>query len=76
MTRERESESETAWCGSRKEGREERRPLWAQAEDRTLSLTHTCESSCCCGERDEGEADMAAITGGKGARGQLHRRKA
>lgn len=25
-----------------------------RVEDLTLSLTHTCESSCCCGERDEG----------------------
>lgn len=51
----RQSESETAWWGSGAEGREQGRPLWAQGEDLTLSLTHTCESSCCCcGEGDEG----------------------
>lgn len=40
-----------------------------------LTLTHTCESSCCCGERDGGEADMAAITGEIGSKGQRNHRK-
>lgn len=40
-----------------------------------LTLTRTCESSCCCGERDGGESEIAAITGEIGSKGQLNHRK-